>query len=160
MDPIMSYFSRLKRLLRSRGRTKDDAEELIQDAFLRMQTYCNQGRKVREPEAFLVRTVLRLDSNARRYTRRHPRSEQALEDLILLDTSPSPEEILQAEQSLRRMRERLDRVSRPLREVFFMHRLDGLSRAEIAERFGVSVSTVEKQIASALAILMEEMYRK
>ncbi len=107
-----------------------------------------------------MRTVLRLDSNAHRYTRRHPHADQAVEDFVILDTAPSPDEMLQAEQCLKRMRERLDRVSRQLREVFFMYRLDGLSRAQIAERFGVSVSTVEKQIASAIAILMEEVYPK
>lgn len=160
MDAFAAYFGHLKKLLLSRGRTRDDAEDLIQDAFLRMQAYCSRGRKVLKPEAFLVRTVLRLDSNAHRYARRHPHIEQALEDLVILDTSPGPEDILQGEQCLRRMRERLDRVDRRLREVFFMHRLDGLSRSEIAARFGVSVSTVEKQIASALAILMEEVYLK
>jgi RNA polymerase sigma-70 factor (ECF subfamily) len=158
MDPLVSYLDRLKKLLRSRGRTQDDAEDLIQDAFVRMQTYCQQGRKVHKPEAFLVRTALRLDSNAHRYARRRPHTEVA-EDLLLLDTSPSPEELVEAEQCLARMRARLDRVSPQLREVFFLHRLEGLSRAQIAERFGVSVSTVEKQIASAVAILMEEVYR-
>jgi RNA polymerase sigma-70 factor (ECF subfamily) len=51
------------------------------------------------------------------------------------------------------MRNALDSVSRRTRDVFFMQRLDGLSYAQIAERLSISVSAVEKHIASALAIL-------
>lgn len=133
-----------------------DTEDLIQEAYLRMQAYCQQGRKVREPEAFLVRTVLRLHSNARRYDRRHPKVDQAVEDLVLLDPTPSPDEVLQAEQCLKRLRDALDAVNPRTREIFFMHRLDQLSYADIAVRVGVSVSAVEKHIASAVAILMDK----
>src|SRR5688572_20626426 len=105
MDGFATHFSRLKKLLTRRGRTAHDTEDLIQEAYLRMQVYCKQGRQVREPEAFLVRTVLRLHSNAKRYARRHPNVEQAVEDLVLLDTSPMPDEVLEGEQCLRRMRE-------------------------------------------------------
>jgi DNA-directed RNA polymerase specialized sigma24 family protein len=37
--------------------------------------------------------------------------------------------------------------------VFFMQRIDGLSYAEIAERLHLSISAVEKHIASGLVIL-------
>jgi RNA polymerase sigma-70 factor (ECF subfamily) len=53
------------------------------------------------------------------------------------------------------MRDALDAVSRRTRDVFFMQRLDGLSYAQIAQRLGVSISAVEKHIATALAILAD-----
>jgi len=148
---------RLRALLQRRGRTSDDTDDLIQEAYLRMQAYLRQGRQVREPEAFLVRTSLRLHSNARRYARRHPHVEEAIEDLNLLDTAPPPDEVLEAEQCLQRMREKLDAVNPRTREIFFLHRLDELSYAQIAERIGISVSAVEKHVARAVAILMEVM---
>jgi RNA polymerase sigma-70 factor (ECF subfamily) len=156
MEVFVRQFRRLRRLLLRRGRTPEEAEDLIQDAFLRMQAYCKQGREVREPEAFLTRTVLRLHSNAHRYARRHPHVEETVEELVLLDTAPAPDEVLQAEQCLRNMRQRLDAVNRRTREVFFMHRLDHLSYAQIAARLGISISAIEKHIASAVAILMKE----
>jgi hypothetical protein len=55
-----------------------------------------QGQTVRQPEAFLVRTVLRLHSNASRYDRRPPNIDQAVEELVLLDTSPLPDDVLHA----------------------------------------------------------------
>jgi len=156
MDRFAIQFRRLQKLLSRRGRTPEDTEDLIQEAYLRMQVYCKQGRQIREPEAFLARTVLRLHSNAKRYTRRHPTADQAVEDFTLLDTSPTPDEVLEAEWCLRRLRMALDAVNPRTRAIFFMHRLDQLSYVQIAERFGISVSAVEKHIASAVAILMDQ----
>src|SRR5262245_14198892 len=50
--------NRLHRLLRRRGRTHDETEDLVQEAFVRLQLFLNDGREVMSPEAFLVRTVL------------------------------------------------------------------------------------------------------
>jgi RNA polymerase sigma factor (sigma-70 family) len=150
------YFRRLRKLLLRRGRTREEAEDLIQDAFLKMQEYCERGGQVRQPEGFLVRTVLRLAANARRDAHRELYCEEQIENLtLILDATPTPDEVLAGDQCLERMRNALDEVSRRTRDVFFMQRLDGLSYTEIAQRLGVSVSAVEKHIASALAILAD-----
>ena len=143
-------------LLLRRGRTREEAEDLIQDAFLKMQEYCERGGQVRQPEGFLVRTVLRLAANARRDAHRNLYCEEPVENLTLIvDTTPTPDEVLAGDQCLERMRDALDAVSRRTRDVFFMQRLDGLSYAQIAQRLGVSISAVEKHIATALAILAD-----
>jgi len=150
------YFRRLRMLLLRRGRTREEAEDLIQDAFLKMQEYCERGGQVRQPEGFLVRTVLRLAANARRDAHRNLYYEEPVENLTLIvDTTPTPDEVLAGDQCLARMGDALDAVSRRTRDVFFMQRLDGLSYAQIAQRLGVSISAVEKHIASALAILAD-----
>ncbi len=154
MHPLPRYFRRLKALLLKRGRTREEAEDLIQDAFLKMQEYCLRGGQVHKPENFLVRTVLRLASNARRDAHRELYVDAQVENLtLIIDATPTPDEVLAGDQCLERMRNALDGVSRRTRDAFFMHRLDGLSYAEIAQRLGVSISAVEKHIASALVAL-------
>jgi len=156
MDRLPRYFRRLQKLLLRRGRSREEAEDLIQEAFLKMQEYCERGGQVRQPEGFLVRTVLRLAANARRDAHRDLYCEDQVENLTLIvDATPTPDEVLAGDQCLERMRNALDAVSRRTRDVFFMHRLDGLSYAEIAKRVGVSISAVEKHIASALATLAD-----
>jgi RNA polymerase sigma factor (sigma-70 family) len=156
MGRLPMYFRRLLLLLLRRGRTREEAEDLIQDAFLKMQEYCERGGQVRQPEGFLVRTVLRLAANARRDAHRNLYCEEPVENLTLIvDTTPTPDEVLAGDQCLERMRDALDAVSRRTRDVFFMQRLDGLSYAQIAQRLGVSISAVEKHIATALAILAD-----
>ena len=149
------YFRRMRRMLLRRGRTREEAEDLIQEAFLKMQEYCERGGSVRQPEGFLVRTVLRLASNARRDEHRELYTDDAEQLTLVIDTHPTPDEVLAGQQCLERMRTTLDAVSRRTREIFFMHRLDGLSYAQIAQRVGVSISAVEKHIASALVALTD-----
>jgi RNA polymerase sigma factor (sigma-70 family) len=161
MPRVPIHVRRLKNMLLKRGRTREQAEDLIQDAFLKMQEYCEKGGQVQKPEGFLVRTALRLAINARRDEHRDLYVDKDPDELAaLLETSPSPDEVLEAEQCLKKMRDALDAVSRRTRDVFFMHRLDGLSYAEIASRLGISVSAIEKHMATALATLAEANLRE
>jgi len=126
-----------------------------------MQEYCERGGRVQKPEGFLVRTALRLASNARRDAHLDLYSEEPVENLtLIIDTNPTPDEVLAGDECLERMREALDAVSQRTREVFFMHRLDGLSYTEIAQRLHLSVSAVEKRVANAMAILADVNYQE
>ena len=156
MDRLPTYFRRMRRILLRRGRTREEAEDLIQEAFLKMQEYCERGGQVHQPEGFLVRTVLRLAANARRDEHRELYTNDNVEELaLIIDTHPTPDEVLAGDQCLERMRNTLDAVSRRTCDIFFMHRLDGLSYAQIAQQMGVSISAVEKHIASALVALAQ-----
>jgi len=146
--------------LSRRGREREEIEDLMQDALVRLLEYCEHGAEVREPEAVLVRTVQRLAMNHDRDSRSDLYIHQPIENLGLIDPSPTPEEVLSGEQCLDRLRRTLDTVSRRTREVFFMHRLHGFSYAQIARQMDMPVSTVEKHIARAMTVLLEKKRRE
>jgi RNA polymerase sigma-70 factor (ECF subfamily) len=160
MDKLRSQLSYLKKLLRRRGRTSEEAEDIVQEAFVRLQAYCQEGGVVREPEAFLARTVLNLSIDAHRRDRRDLYEAEPIEHLALIDLSPAPDELFAAEQRLLLIRRALEAISERAREAFFLHRLEGFSYEEIAQRLGVSVSAVEKYIATAVAVLAMERQRE
>ena len=157
---LKNQVRRLQKLLRRKGASPEDAEDLVQEAVVRLFTYTRKAGEVRNAEAFLTRTVLNLAVDLYRSTSRVQFESDSVETLELLDIGPTPEEVLAAEQRLFGMRRALDQVSRRTRDVFFMHRLQGLSHAEIAAKLGVSKSAVEKHIASALTILAIERQRE
>jgi RNA polymerase sigma-70 factor (ECF subfamily) len=158
---LPKYFRRTKGILMRRGTRPEDAEDLIQDAFIKMQQYCAKGGAVHQPEGFLVRTALRLAANAHRDAHGDLYVDKKVDELaLLIDTSPTPDEVFAADECLMRMRTALDGVNARSREVFFMHRFDGLTQPDIALRFGISVSAVEKHIAIALAALAEASLRE
>jgi RNA polymerase sigma-70 factor (ECF subfamily) len=149
-----AYFAHIRKILMRRGRSRAEAEDLIQDAFLKMQEYCRRGGEVRQPEGFLVRTALRLAINARRDEHRDLYVSEQVEELTrIIDTNPTPDEVLAHDECLKRMRAALDAVSPRTRDIFVMHRLEGFSYAQIAGLLGVSVSAIEKHMASALSAL-------
>src|SRR5262249_38313909 len=97
---LMAHFPRLEKLLRRRGRTREEAQDLIQESFLRVQVYLKEGREIREPEAFLVRTALNLSRDMHQQEHRHLYAHKPIEEFILADTGPTPDEVLHAQQRL------------------------------------------------------------
>jgi len=160
MDWLMPHFRRLEKLLRRRGRTREEAEDIIQEAFVRVKVYCDEGGVVNQPEAFLVRTVLNLARDVREHEHRELYVAEAVETLTIADCSTKPDEVLAAEDRLRELERTLDAISPRTREVFFMHRLDGLTYAQIADHFDVSVSAIEKHIARAMSALGRTLVRR
>jgi RNA polymerase sigma factor (sigma-70 family) len=147
----------LRKLLRHKGRTVDETDELIQEAFLRLQVY-RRERHVREPEAFLVRTVQNLHVDLVR--RRARRGVQVTVDsprVRLIDPKPLPDEVLASEQRMQRLRAGLQALAPRTREIVLMHRIEGFSHGQIAAELGISISAVEKHIAKAALFLSDWM---
>ena len=156
---MVKHFRRLTDLLRGMGRSREDAEDLIQEAFLRLHIYC-QTHEVREQEAFLVRTVQNLSVDSQRRAHRNLYVDDPVEALPLLDIRLQPDEDVAVQQRLEQVRAVLDALKPRTREVFLMHRIEGYSSAQIAERFEISVSAVEKHIARAVLALMSVVERE
>jgi RNA polymerase sigma-70 factor (ECF subfamily) len=146
--PIISLRTKLQRLLRSRGRSPDDTDDLIQEAFLRLQLYC-KDRPVEQSEAFLVRTALNLSVDERRRAHNRTMVQTPVELLPLIDTGQPLDEILAVQQRLQRVKKALETMSPRLREVFILHRAEGYNYEQIGEQLGISKSTVEKHMAKA-----------
>ncbi len=156
MNDAPRLLGRLRRLLRSRGRSSDETDELIQEAFVRLQAYC-LDHEIAKPEAFLVRTALNLMIDARRKSGTAPVVQRDIETLLLVDPRPLPEEVLMGQERLRRLSAGIDALTPRVREAFLLHRLEGYSYGQIAEELKLSVSTVEKHIAKASLFLFDWM---
>ena len=65
----------------------------------------------------------------------------------------SPEDELQAEETRLLINMTIERLPEKRREVFLMHKNEGLSAAQIAEKLNISVRTAEHHIYRAMAEL-------
>ena len=65
-------------------------------------------------------------------------------------TQASPLERLDQQQRLRQLARALEGLPPRRREALILHRFEGLSQSQVAERMGISLSMVEKHIAAAL----------
>ncbi|GAP38651.1 RNA polymerase sigma factor [Piscinibacter sakaiensis] len=141
--------------LRRRGRTPHEADDLVQEAWLRMA--CYEGEQpVERPEAFLMQVALNLSVDD--YRQGAKRGEAvAVEDVVLIDVAPSVEAVVLARERVARLGRCLARLSPPTREIFLACRVDGLTYQEIARQRGISVSTVERHVSKALQLLMQGM---
>lgn len=127
------------------------AADLAQDTFLRIVAARDSLPQLIEPRAYLSTTAKRLLIDRQR----HALIEQAwLAELTLLaqdlPCAPSPEDIVQAAQTLNAIARVLEGLSGKAREAFLAHYLDGESHAAIAERLQVSTRMVHKYLVQAL----------
>ena len=156
MEGFQKHYLRLMQLLKRRGRTTADAEDIIQEAFLKLETYC-RSHEDKDTEAFLVRAALNLSIDAHRRGQRSHVVSSAIDDLVVRDPNPLPDEVVAARQRLDQLRAGLETLTPRAREAFLLHRLDGYSYEQIAAQLEISVSAVEKNIGRAMFQLNEWM---
>lgn len=138
------------------------AEDLVQDLYVKIQDMA-PPQDLRSPEAFLYRvgSNLMLDrakQQRRQVARDHDWSREAGGDgPEPIAQEPPADDALAGRQRLARLMAGIERLPPQVAAAFRLHKFDGLSHAEVAARLGVSRSSVEKYIMTALRILLAEM---
>ena len=146
-----AIYSRVRSALMRRGRTHHEAEDLMQEAWIKMASY-EREHAVERPEALLMRIALNLSVDAYRMSVSHG-EEVAVEDVVLIDIAPSIDDVVLGKERMARLSMCLRRLSPKTRDIVLSYRLEGLTYQEIAARHGLSVSTVEKHVARAMVQL-------
>lgn len=151
MLELKALFSRVMRALVRRGRTVHEAEDMVQEAWVRMA--CQSGREgPANPEAYLMRTAINLSIDAHR-SRSVQGEEVAMDDLVLVDVAPGVEAYLLGKERLARLSVCLSRLPARSRQILVAHRLDGRSYSDIARELDISVTAVEKHVTKATLLL-------
>jgi RNA polymerase sigma-70 factor (ECF subfamily) len=144
------------RFLRARTRDPAEAEDVLQDLWLKL---C-EGRigPVSNGRAYLFQMAnnLVLD-RARERRRRMTRDQSWAEQVagvapgeVAVAPEAGPDEALLAAEELRQLSAALEGLPEAARRAFCLHKIDGLSHAEVAARLDISRSGVEKHIAVAM----------
>ncbi|MEM8772591.1 MAG: RNA polymerase sigma factor [Pseudomonadota bacterium] len=139
---------------------RDAALDIAQDAYLRIWRYAHKN-KVENAQALLFKTAANLTVNEfkarKRYVTRHTafttetENDNPLENLPSDD--PSPERATLARDDVEISINAIETLPENIRRAFIMNRFEGLSYREIAEKLGVSVSSIEKYMITALKTL-------
>lgn len=154
---VQRHEAELRRYLHSRLHNAEDVADFMQECFLRLLRYVEVHD---EPD--LERLMFRIANNLltdnwRAARAHHEREHVPLTGVDLVNESPSQERHVAAEQRLARLKAVIDELPPKCRAVFVFSRIEGLSHAEIAEKFGISIKAVEKHITKALAACREKV---
>jgi RNA polymerase sigma-70 factor (ECF subfamily) len=146
------HHAELLRVLSAKLRNGQDAADLAQEAYARLMRYEGQcsGDELRRT---LFRIAHNLLTDHWRWRRlRVAGSHIPIDDLLELESGqPSHDRQLAGEQQLARLEQVVLAMPDKRRTVFVLSRIRGLTNVEIARRCGISLKTVEKHIALALA---------
>lgn len=143
----------LLRLVKRQTGGRQDAEDLLQSAYIRLENY-KADHTVENPRAFLVQTAVNIAIDTYRHDKLWDLGGED-EGTQRADEAPLQDEVIAARERLIRVNEGLAKLPSRTREIFLMHRLEGMKYREIAAHYGISASAVEKHIARAMLFLTE-----
>lgn len=153
---MQTYNQRLYRLVRGILRNDADAEEVLQDAWVRALTALDRFQGDAALATWLSRiainTALMRLRAARRQKRQAPPAEARDSGVIPFPhaaPSPDPERMMAQHQILAFVEAAADGLPDGLRLVFMARVVEGLSQAETAELLGLPEATVKTRLHRA-----------
>jgi RNA polymerase sigma-70 factor (ECF subfamily) len=156
----------LLRFAISKLKDTDEADQFVQEAFIRFEKNYDADA-IASPQALLARIVSNLVIDRIRGKNARAAREDAwgklhtagADDSLSHKQSVDPARALDAKQQVEAVLRVLDTLPEKTRKIFLLHRLEGLSHAEVSERTGIPRSTVEKHMIrgiKAIATLKDE----
>lgn len=118
------------------------AEDVVQDAFLKLWEGSLKLSRVQAPERYLNRLVRNLAIDHLRRLQLEQRYGADAEFADLQPSDISPEQTVGAQQTLRQLLAALAELTPRMRRVFTLSQLDGLTQREVASTLGASPTLI------------------
>ena len=147
---INQHRAELIRFIARKLGTAEMAEDILQDAYLRLQHYPTLT-EIENPRAFIFRIVANLVIDYQRKCSQrmvHENDEEVLHSLV--DNNAEPDEQCLTLQRLDIINLALAQLPDKCREAFYLHRIEGYSHTEIAQQLQISPSMVAKHLFKAM----------
>jgi RNA polymerase sigma-70 factor, ECF subfamily len=163
---VSRYERKIFRLTMNITRNHEDAEDAMQDAFLKAYSHLNTFQEGSRFYTWLVRIA--ANEALMRLRKRRPNQFsldepiQADEELIpreIEDWGPSPEQNYAQSEMRGILNQVIDQLDPAFRVVFVLRDVEGLSTEETAEVLGISVAAVKSRLLRARLKLRTKLDR-
>ena len=140
----------IRRFLAGYTKSAEDIEDFTQETFLRGFA-AEMRRDIKEPKAYLFQIAKRVALEKFRKSKRAPMDlleDSGGPDLILDEGQAMADEWLDGRRKLALFARAVAHLPPQCRKAFLMRRVDGLQYKQIANRMNITVSAVEKHVAT------------
>jgi RNA polymerase sigma-70 factor (ECF subfamily) len=144
-------------------RNRDDAEDVIQDAWMKAYVHLNTFDGRAKFSTWLTRITINSALMALRRQRAHPETSMEIEDGEtwrhgeITDQTKDVEELYASHERAERLRRAICRLQPTLRNVVEIHQLSDRSVKEVAELAGLSVAATKSRLLRARIVLRRVM---
>ena len=165
---VKRYDTKLFRIAQHITHNREDAQDAVQEAFLKVFRKLTQFQENSKFSTWLTRITVN-ESLMKLRKQRHNKefsfddnfqSEDYSPALELADWAPNPEELYRGFELRNILRSELQELQPGLRVVFVLRDIEGLSTEETAEVLHISPATVGREWTLAKAWLYAELERK
>lgn len=141
---------RLKRYLARWLKRPEDIEDVIQESFLKVLEAGSKG-EIHYSNAYLYRTAHNVALNM--LSKKSYHVMEYMEDFVdetVLPNETSIETAVAGQQRFEQFCQAAAQLPEQCRKVLILRKVYGFSQQEVAERLGISISTVEKHLTKGL----------
>lgn len=143
----------LRRYLRRFIKSREAADDLAQEAFLRAFA-AESRRDIESPKAFLFKVAKNLALNE--LARQSSMTTEPLGDFegqeVIEDSSQAAaDDVVESRERIRLLARAIAALPPQCAKVFILRKMQGMSQKEIAGRLNISVRTVENHVAVGLS---------
>ena len=157
---VEQYAPTLYRVAYSVMRQAEDAEDAVQEAFLRVLKHRDTLGEVRDHRVWLIRIVWNIVLDRKRRAKTRPETDDVAELARVLPAEGlTSEERAAAAQHHARVLSMVEALPSKEREVLFLSAFEELSSVEIAHVLGITESSVRSRLFRARNLMAEKMGR-
>jgi RNA polymerase sigma factor (sigma-70 family) len=138
------------------GAQPQDADDILQEAFARLEAY-TQTHELRSEDAFLITTAVNISRDHARRRQRWESQSGGFDFQHMIDEDPDAYDVLHAKERLRRAKAGLAQLKPQVRRCLLAQRLEGLTYAEIGQREAITPAAAQKSVARAMIFLTKWM---
>src|SRR5208283_931979 len=147
---VDQYASALYRVAYSVLRNPADAEDAVQETFLRVVRHRDTLNEVRDHRVWLIRIVWNIVLDRKRRVKTRPETDDVAElARVLPSTGLSAEELAAAAQHHAYVLGCVEKLPEKEREVLMLSAFEELTSVEIAEALGITESSVRSRLFRA-----------
>lgn len=150
-----SYGEMVGYLTRRLG-SRSEADDAFQDTYLRAHRISDEA-DIANPRAYIFRIAENVAFDHLRNRASRLKHLAIGESPDIAEDTYSAEQMLDYRQRLARLEQIVADLPARQREVFMMHKFDGLTHGEIAKQLGITKSAVEKLMIKVLATCRSKM---
>ncbi|MDR2775360.1 MAG: RNA polymerase sigma-70 factor [Tannerella sp.] len=136
---------------------KEISEEVVQDVFYNIWKERENIRILRSVKNYLYGAVRNQSLRYLEMLSVHERYVENIYHEVQEASEPSPQEYLEYKELEQLINITLNKLPERRMQIFKMHRMEGKKYKEIAERFSISVKTVEAEMTKAYKTLRREI---
>jgi len=148
-----TYSKELKRFLFFKTKDVYLAEDILQDAFIKLWDNCSKV-DYEKARSFLYKVATNLFLNIKKHEKVVQKHQSSF---VKESNNESPEFIMLTKEFLEKIDHTIASLPEKQREVFLLSRIEKKKYKEIAEMLNISVKAVEKRMHKALLVLKERI---
>lgn len=155
-DYLAKHYANLRRRLTQVLGNSDLAGDALQDTWVRLHGKEDES-PIHSPAGYVVRMAVNIAVDIQRRQSRSVSFDEVAALMELADPAPDPAQTAETRSDLDRLLKLMERLPERRRTILMLVRLEHLPQKEVAQRLGITTSTVEHELRRAHDFLDQHM---